>query len=158
MVSEQQVLDQIQFLRNAARRLCRNRLDAEDLLQDTLIRCLKFREACHTDAKNWCYTIMRHVWFTQLRRNKHIRSREADWAMRPVDHSPVEEHIYALQMLDRIKLLSPKQRAMLNAWLEFDSSYRDGRYERIALLFGIKLGTVKSRMWRLRETLCEIPN
>lgn len=147
MVSEQQVLDQIPMLRRSARRLCRNGLDAEDLLQDAIMRCLRYRDGCNVAVKSWCYTILFNEHYTRSRRRRRDMEHEYDWSQRVVDQSPLDDYVDACQTLARIDRLSPKRREFLAAWLHLDD------YAQVAQLFGIRLGTVKSRISRIREEL-----
>jgi pyruvate/2-oxoglutarate dehydrogenase complex dihydrolipoamide acyltransferase (E2) component len=65
----------------------------------------------------------------------------------------VLEYIYALQVMSRVEELSPMQREFLLAWLELDDAHRNDRYERLAEQFAIPMGTVRSRLSRLRDKL-----
>jgi RNA polymerase sigma-70 factor (ECF subfamily) len=147
MVSEQQVLDQLPMLRRVARRLCSNRLDAEDLLQDTVMRCLKYREKCTSEIGRWCKAVMRNIWRSGHTLRIRRIAREDVWATRYVEPHDLDEWLYATQVLDRVSLLSPMQHRFMVAWLDVDE------YAPLAVMFGIQLGTVKSRISRIRETL-----
>src|SRR5688572_28984610 len=60
-----------------ALRLTRNRADAEDLVQDTFVKALRFadRFTRGTNLKAWLYTILHNTW----------RNRRRDAARVPVD-------------------------------------------------------------------------
>ena len=59
-----EVLTYLEALYAAALRLTRNRADAEDLVQDTLVKALRFsdRYTAGTNLKAWLYTILHNTW------------------------------------------------------------------------------------------------
>lgn len=111
------------------------------------MRCLRYREKCNVAVKSWCYTILFNEHYTRSRRRRRDMEHEYDWSQRVVDHSPLDEYVEACQMLARVDRLSPKRREFLAAWLRLDD------YAQVAQLFGVRLGTVKSRISRIREEL-----
>src|SRR5690348_5984077 len=69
--------DEIPFLRRAARRWQRQPADADDLVQDTLLRALANAHLWQpgTDLRPWLYTIMRNRFLAGV--NKSARSASA---------------------------------------------------------------------------------
>lgn len=59
-----EVLDQLTPLYSAALRLTRSRPDAEDLVQDTVVKALRFadRFTPGTNLKAWLFTILHNTW------------------------------------------------------------------------------------------------
>jgi RNA polymerase sigma-70 factor (ECF subfamily) len=49
--------------------LSRNRTEAEDLVQETCLRAIRAMDRLRPDsnAKSWLFTILRNIWFNQLR-------------------------------------------------------------------------------------------
>src|SRR3954454_7876166 len=80
-----EVLTFLEPLYGTAMRLTRNRADAEDLVQDTLVKALRFsdRFAAGTSRRAWLYTILHNTW-----RN---RRRDAARGHVDVDSERVEE-------------------------------------------------------------------
>src|SRR3954469_24546456 len=80
-----EVLTFVERLYGTAMRLTRNRADAEDLVQDTLVKAFRFsdRYARGTNLKAWLYTILHNTW-----RN---RRRDAARANVDVDSERVED-------------------------------------------------------------------
>src|SRR5688572_15555189 len=70
-------LEFLEPLYATALRLTRNRADAEDLVQDTVVKALRFadRFTAGTNLKAWLYTIMLNTW----------RNRRRDEARIPVE-------------------------------------------------------------------------
>ena len=64
-----EVLGYLEPLFATAMRLTRNRADAEDLVQDTLVRALRFQDRFEpgTNLRAWLYTILHNTWRNRLR-------------------------------------------------------------------------------------------
>jgi len=143
-------------LRRYAQVLTRNASRAEDLVQDTLARAWGKRKLWRADSdlRAWLFTIMHNVHVNQLA----VAGREA----RNVAFDPQDEGSSALQTaassnpLERVELgeviqqvgrLPAEQRDVLLAAAE------GLRYDEIAALLAIPVGTVMSRLSRAREKL-----
>src|SRR5688500_569924 len=144
----------------AALRLTRNRSDAEDLVQDTFVKALRFSGGFTpgTNLKAWLYTILHNTW----------RNRRRDAARDKVDiDSPrVEEAAAggadAGDTPERILLrttLDADLQAALDAlpdvfreavWLR---DVEEFSYPEIAEMLGVPIGTVMSRISRGRRLL-----
>src|SRR5690349_22411585 len=64
-----EVLRYLDALYATAMRLTRNRSDAEDLVQDTVVKALRFSGQFKpgTNLRAWLYTILHNTWRNQLR-------------------------------------------------------------------------------------------
>src|SRR6187431_2728117 len=64
-----EVLTFLEPLYGAAMRLARNRADAEDLVQDTLVKAFRFadRYTAGTNLRAWLYTILHNTWRNRRR-------------------------------------------------------------------------------------------
>src|SRR5688500_10913277 len=64
-----EVLGFLEPLYGAALRLTRNRADAEDLVQDTFVKALRFSDGFSpgTNLKAWLYTILHNTWRNRRR-------------------------------------------------------------------------------------------
>ena len=145
-----------------ALRLTRNRADAEDLVQDTFVKALRFssRFTPGTNLKAWLYTILHNTW-----RN---RRRDAARHMVDVDSERVEE---AAVQLDGPASIETPERILLRETLDAElqaaldalpEQFREAvwlrdveefSYAEIASMLGIPLGTVMSRISRGRRML-----
>ena len=150
-----------------ALRLTRNRPDAEDLVQDTFVKALRFadRFTRGTNLKAWLYTILHNTW----------RNRRRDAARHPVEFDSTRVEDAALQdgllpvgtafetpehLLLRSTLDAELQAALddlpeafrVAVWLR---DVEEFSYAEIAEMLGIPLGTVMSRISRGRRLLFE---
>jgi RNA polymerase sigma-70 factor (ECF subfamily) len=145
-----------------ALRLTGNRADAEDLVQDTFVKALRFadRFTPGTNLKAWLYTILHNTW----------RNRRRDASREPVDvdSSRVDE---AATQLDGPAEPETPERILLRQTLDADlqraldalpEHFREAvwlrdveefSYAEIAEMLGIPLGTVMSRISRGRRQL-----
>jgi RNA polymerase sigma-70 factor (ECF subfamily) len=147
-----------------ALRLTRNRADAEDLVQDTFVKALRFsdRFTPGTNLKAWLYTILHNTW----------RNRRRDATREPVDvDSPrVEEAASrpggpaALETPERILLRATLDADLRKALDAMPDAFREAvwlrdveelSYAEIAATLAIPIGTVMSRISRGRRLLFE---
>ena len=157
-------LEFLEPLYATALRLTRNPADAEDLVQDTFVKALRFsdRFTAGTNLKAWLYTILLNTW-----RN---RRRDAARDMVQVDSPRVEaaagesEGPAALETPEQI-LMRADVRGDLQAALDaLPEVFREAvwlrdveefTYAEIAGMLGIPIGTVMSRISRGRRLLFE---
>ena len=135
-----------------ARRLSRQEPDAEDLVQDTVLRALAAREQFldGTNLKAWLFTIMRNSFNSRWRRalRETIPGSEAIEA-RSVTPDTQTTDVWAREAIDRLLHdLSPAHREILILIPVLGLSYEDA-----AQACGCSMGTVKSRLNRARAAL-----
>lgn len=148
-----------------ALRYTRDRALAEDLVQDTVVRALRFRDRFEpgTNFKAWVYTILTHTFIHRYRRQKREREildgqnradvdrqlhseQSREFATRP-------EHAYLENLLsdDVLKALDsiPDDFRTVVVLCDIEGlSYKD-----IADVVGCPVGTVMSRLYRGRRML-----
>ena len=69
-MKRQQLTEMIPRLKARAKRLCRNEADAEDLVQEALLRALSFEDRMdeHANLPAWMHTILRNAFISRCRR------------------------------------------------------------------------------------------
>jgi RNA polymerase sigma-70 factor, ECF subfamily len=151
---EQQVLPHIDAAYNLARWLTRNDHDAEDVLQDAMLRAYRFFGGLRGEPRPWLLAIVRNACFAWLRTNRPAELAAAD-DREQESESPGPEALVASQLnRQRVNeaiaaLPLPFREALVLRELE-DLSYRD-----IARIADIPIGTVMSRLARARRLLAE---
>jgi len=154
-LARQQLAEQIPMLRNAARGLCRNASEAEDLVQDVLERVLR---SIHTldlkmNPRGWMVTILHNLHIDQCR--KHARQGP---------HIPWEETmpLAAPEHCDELAESSFTTDDVLHCTAQLPADLRDaftlfaleGRtYAEVATALGIAKATVGTRILRARACL-----
>ncbi len=145
------ILSHLPALRAYSFTLCRARSDAEDLLQETLLRAIE--HASHyqpgTNLRAWLFTIMRHRFFTQRRR----ASRECPGADACVSNEPrvndnQEWHLRSLEMQAALNTLPPHYREAVVLVGVLGETYLDA-----AEMLDCDIGTIRSRVSRARALL-----
>lgn len=152
---QQQLVDLRHQLFYFALSLTRDRDDAYDLIQESMLRALtysdKFRE--NTDFKAWVFTIMKNTFINGHRRNKRTT--------RVMDH--VERVRERVRMVETPATAESTMQAseIQNAMGRLDEIFRTPftmhhagyKYHEIADQLAIPVGTVKSRIHQARHRL-----
>lgn len=143
---------EISFLRRAVRRWHREGADADDLVQETLLRALAnvHQWQVGTSMRAWLLTIMRHQFLTILARTQRMETVDeetigtADW--RAANQAEVR---LILRDVERaFRRLPAKQRsAVLLAGVE------DKSYSEVAALTGVSVDAVRCHLARARRRL-----
>ncbi len=141
----------IPSLRAFAISLCHNRTEADDLVQETLIRAWNnlsnFQEG--TNLKAWLFTILRNNFYNGLRRQKHQNeyARTMDNSHFVVQASQDKTMEFGDVMRNLADLPPDQREALILVTVENMS------YEEVAAICACPIGTVKSRVNRARARL-----
>ena len=155
-----QCLEFLEPLFAAALRLTRNRSDAEDLVQDTFVKSLRFadRFTPGTNLKAWLFTILHNTWRNRLRDasrapvdvdTNRVQDVAADGASEP--ETPERILLRATLDADLQAALDALPVAFRQAvWLR---DVEEFSYAEIGQMLEIPMGTVMSRISRGRRLL-----
>jgi RNA polymerase sigma-70 factor, ECF subfamily len=144
---------------NLARWLTRNDHDAEDVVQEAMMRAMRYMASCRgDDAKAWLLRIVRNSCFTWLKENRPAErlflDDEGD-AISEIAGPDVDEPL-------TIALRNAERRQINAAIAALPAAYRDVlvlreledlSYADIARIAGVPVGTVMSRLARARGLL-----
>lgn len=141
-----------------AMKLTRSKADADDLMQETVVRAYSNKERFQmgTNFKSWITTIMRNTFINNYR--SHRRRNVVDGSL--------EEHSYAIEsrtvpndsestmmmeeLSELMEQIKPKYR------IPFLMHYKGYEYQEIAAEMNIPIGTVKSRLYTARQQLTKL--
>jgi len=141
---------------NLARWLTKNDQDAQDVVQEAMMRALRYMGKFHGDnARAWLLQIVRHACFSWLKENRPAERTFVDDTDDSLENVPGpaddEPHTMALRKAERLEInqaiaaLPVAYREVLVLRELEDLSYND-----IARIADIPLGTVMSRLARAR--------
>ena len=147
------IVELIPALRAFARTFYRNTTDADDLVQETLMKAMNAFDSFEpgTRMKSWLFTIMRNTFYTKIR----VYSREAPGNADSVEDRPTSEatqewSIRAREVGEANNRLPPEFREVLVLVGMLGVSY-----EEASEICGCAIGTVKSRLNRARIRVLE---
>jgi RNA polymerase sigma-70 factor (ECF subfamily) len=146
------------FLYQLAMKLTRNNDDSNDLLQETFLKAIKNKEKYQdgTNIKGWLYTIMKNTFINNYRKKKYqntfvdetdnkffINQNEVDKEVRT---DRIVDTEYMMRQIDSV------EKTYVDTFMMYYNGYK---YEEIAEIMGIPLGTVKSRIFLARKKMME---
>ena len=153
---EEVVLPHLDAAFNYARWLTKSDADAEDVVQDAYVRALRFFSSLRSDdARSWLLTIVRNTSygrFSQARGANQSTDYDAMKHDRPDEGLDPEALVMQQQAVENVRravqeLPADFREVIVLRELE-GLSYKD-----IAVVAGIPIGTVMSRLARARERL-----
>jgi RNA polymerase sigma-70 factor (ECF subfamily) len=141
-------------LRAFAWSLSRNSADADDLVQDTLIKAWTHKEKFEpgTNLRAWLFTILRNTYYTAVvKRRREVADEDGKHAAR-LSTAPTQDWSVAMKAMQAaMQRLPPEHREALIL-----VGAAGLTYEEAAEICGCALGTIKSRVNRARARLLRI--
>jgi RNA polymerase sigma-70 factor (ECF subfamily) len=143
----------ISSLRRYAFVLCRNTADADDLVQESLVKAIAAADTYKAgkDLRAWLFSIL-HNTFVSHKRQFARRARAArflDATLLEAGVPPVQEkHVEAQHTLNMLSRLTPEQQSVLVLIAVEGLSYAEA-----AEALDVPIGTLMSRLARGREEL-----
>jgi RNA polymerase sigma-70 factor (ECF subfamily) len=155
---EAYVVPELEILYRVAQSITRNPTDAEDLVQDTLIRAYRAIERFDGRyPRAWLLTIMRNAQINRVRRKRPELMRDPDETMaRVADESPDGADAES-QLMDQ-EFEAPIEEALAALPEKFRKvvelvDLNQLSYQEAADALGIPVGTVMSRLHRARRNI-----
>lgn len=143
-------------LRSYAHQLTRNVEDTNDLVQETMLKALTYRDKYTdgTNLKGWLYTIMKNTFINNYRRmskrNTFILQTDNDFFLdssSPVVKNQAESKIMLGDIEQAISALPDNIRK------PFSMNTKGFKYHEIAAILNIPIGTVKTRIFVAKRLL-----
>jgi len=143
------------YLEYFARKLTNNSEDSKDLVQETMLKALTFREKFvhQTNLKAWLFTIMKNIFINNYRRRVKsktiIDTTDNLYYLRHSGDTPItpDTEFNEQEILKKIEKLQDDQR------IPFEMHTQGYKYKEIAEELDISIGTVKSRIFFGRRKL-----
>lgn len=151
-LSETELAELYPVLYRWARRLAKNESDADDLVQDTAVKALKYRAGFRGDcsARTWLYYVMRSVWIATSKKGKRNPVHTLGLDLPDIF---VPDHSHAMCVRSELRSTVSKMEPGMRYALRLHScGVKDAS---VALTLNIPIGTVKSRIHRGRKLIEE---
>lgn len=141
---------QVPCLRRYARALTRNPEAADDLVQDCLERAWRkaHRWEPGTDLRAWLFTLMHNLYVNGLRRKQIETESMTHDEHQDTKQRPPDSGLDLRDLETGLAQLTPEQREVLLLVCLEEMSY-----EQVAVIVGVPIGTVMSRLHRARKRL-----
>jgi RNA polymerase sigma-70 factor (ECF subfamily) len=152
------LLENIDGLYGYALILTRNHAEAEDLVQETYLRAIQAmgRLRAGSNMKGWLFTILRNVWFNQLRKwrnGPHMIDAGDGVADSIADPSKDSHNLYASKIeADQVRA-AIQELPVDHREIILLREYEELTYQEIATVLACPVGTVMSRLGRARAKL-----
>ncbi|WP_079211029.1 sigma-70 family RNA polymerase sigma factor [Brucella pituitosa] len=145
---EAELMQLLPALTQFARSLCRQSADAEDLVQETLVKALKNREKYqpYGSLKSWLFTIMKNSFCSRIKRAR--REQPLVDEQGPMINAPQEMSIELQDVGRAYAKLSVSHQNVIDMVV-----FNGLSYEHAATQTGCTIGTIKSRLFRARMQL-----
>ena len=141
-------------LRAFARSLCGTPHNADDLVQETMIKAWK-NQASFAEGSNlkaWLLTILRNTYLSERRKRKNeVEDQDGILASQLSVHGEQSGHMDMIDFSNAFAKLPDDQREAL-ILIGAEGFF----YEEAALMCGCAVGTMKSRVNRARGRLCDM--
>lgn len=153
---ERTVLPHLDAAYNLARWITRNDHDAQDVVQEAVLRAYRFFDGLRGEARPWLLSIVRNSCFTWMQINRPADLASFDDRVPEIASDAETPEALALRSFDRrmlneaIAVLPAQFREVLVLRELEDLSYKD-----IARIADVPIGTVMSRLARARRLLAQ---
>jgi RNA polymerase sigma-70 factor, ECF subfamily len=149
-----ELIELLPSLRAFARSLTHNPAQADDLVQDTLVKALANVERFEpgTNLRAWLFTILRNHYYSQLRKLKReVEDADGKFAARIAVRPEQDGNVDLEDFKVAFAQLAPDHREVLTLVGASGCSY-----EEAAQICGCAVGTIKSRVNRARKKLADM--
>lgn len=136
-------------------RLTSNTDTAHDLLQETNLKALNYcdRFTCDTNFKAWTFTIMKNTFINEYRRRIHfcvINGMDGISILSQIKSGVTHDPSLILESKDLKDIVESLDEKLK---VPFKMQHEGYKYQEIAEMLNLKLGTVKSRIFIARRIL-----
>ncbi len=153
------VLPHLDAAYNLARWLLRDRVEAEEVVQDAFLRALRYFSSYRGgEGRAWLLSIVRNVAYARLtagRETVPLDDEDSDAPLAEILRDPGDDPEAALARRQERALLDTLLEALPVELRECVvlCELEEMSYKEIAQVTGVPVGTVMSRLWRARKAL-----
>ena len=152
MFDNQQLTQEMPRLEKFALRLARNKSDADDLVQSTLLRAIEKKHLFqdNTDLFKWTSKMMYNLFVSGYRRKVKFETQydPENYLEKQSIAAPQDKQVEFLKVKEVMSSLSAEHREVLVM-----ICIQGMRYQDVAEMLDVPVGTVRSRLSRAREQL-----
>ncbi|MFQ5898683.1 MAG: sigma-70 family RNA polymerase sigma factor [Candidatus Methylomirabilia bacterium] len=165
-VFEEVALVHLNRLYQMALRLCRNRVEAEDLVQETYLRAFRHFDQFQpgTNCRAWLFAILRNTFISRLKREGTERLEFHEGELERTESGSSElvatianpeeaffNSVVDKRLVDALERLPVRLREVVLL-----ADVEEFSYKEIAQICGVPAGTVMSRLFRARQLLRKV--
>lgn len=146
------------FLHQLALKLTRDNVESDDLIQETYFKALKNQDKFQhgTNIKGWLYTIMKNTFINAYRKKKNQNTFVDETDNKYfINLGESEKTVQTDAAVDREYMMNQINEVEKTYVETFMMYYNGYKYEEIAEILGIPLGTVKSRIFLARRKMMD---
>ncbi len=143
-------------LKSFTYRFTSNREESQDLVQDTILKALTYRDKFRQDTnlKGWLFTIMRNTYINKYRKAQREKTSHDDskelHRLHVEDHHTFNRPGESVEFKEIWRTMNSVREDLLVPFRMHLSGYK---YEEIASHLGIPVGTVKNRIFHARKEI-----
>ncbi|HAD97233.1 MAG TPA: RNA polymerase subunit sigma [Cryomorphaceae bacterium] len=152
------ILSHQSFLQQLAMKLTKSFEDSNDLMQETYFKALKNKDKFQegTNIKGWLYTIMKNTFINAYRKKKNQNTFVDETDNKYfINMGETEKSVQTDAVVDReymMKQINSVEKTYVETFMMYYNGYK---YEEIAEILEIPLGTVKSRIFLARRKMMD---
>lgn len=152
------ILSHQSFLQQLAMKLTKSFEDSNDLMQETYFKALKNKDKFQegTNIKGWLYTIMKNTFINAYRKKKNQNTFVDETDNKYfINMGETEKSVQTDAIVDReymMKQINSVEKTYVETFMMYYNGYK---YEEIAEILEIPLGTVKSRIFLARRKMMD---
>jgi RNA polymerase sigma-70 factor, ECF subfamily len=157
---QEMLLESMNGLYSYALILTCNRAEAEDLVQEAYLRAFQAMGRLRADSslKGWLFTILRNIWFNQLRKWRNgppmIGIELGDGVSDSIEEPSKDSHDLYISKVEAEQVRAAIQELPIGfREIILLREYEELSYQEIANILNCPLGTVMSRLGRARAKL-----
>ncbi len=152
------ILSHQSFLHQLAMKLTKSFEDSNDLMQETYFKALKNKDKFQegTNIKGWLYTIMKNTFINAYRKKKNQNTFVDETDNKYfINMGETEKSVQTDAAVDKeymMKQINSVEKTYVETFMMYYNGYK---YEEIAEILEIPLGTVKSRIFLARRKMMD---